>query len=151
MLYGKIIGNNYASLVWSDYGDNWRNLRRIASIEILSIHRLNELHDIRVEEGRFLIRKLLSHSSPVDLKSVLYELTLNVMMRMISGKRYFGGGIPEVEEEGKRFREILDETFLLAGATNVGDYLSILSWIGVKGLEKKLIALWDKWDAFFQG
>ncbi|KAL4559598.1 hypothetical protein LXL04_031741 [Taraxacum kok-saghyz] len=133
ILFGKIIGNNYTSLAWSPYGDHWRNLRRIASIEILSIHRLNELHDIRVDEGRFLLRKLLSHSSPVDLKTVFYELTLNVMMRMISGKRYFGGDIPEVEEEGKRFRAILKETFCSPG------------------LEKKLIALLEKRDAFFQG
>ncbi|CAH1442687.1 unnamed protein product [Lactuca virosa] len=151
MLFGKIIGNNYTSLVWSPYGENWRNLRRIASIEILSIHRLNEFHDVRVDEGRFLIRKLLSHSSAVDLKSVFYELTLNVMMRMISGKRYFGGDIPEVEEEGKRFRAILSETFLLSGAANVGDYLPFLSWFGLKGLQNKLNALKEKRDVFFQG
>ena len=85
------------------------------------------------------------------MKTVFYELTLNVMMRMISGKRYFGGDIPEVEEEGRRFRAILRETFLLSSATNVGDYLPILSWLGVKKrLEKKLIALLEKRDAFFQ-
>ncbi|KAL4559597.1 hypothetical protein LXL04_031740 [Taraxacum kok-saghyz] len=151
MLYGKIVGNNYTSLAWSDYGDHWRNLRRIASIEMLSIHRLNESHDIRVDEGRFLIRKLIYHSSPVDLKSVLYELTLNVMMRMISGKRYFGSDIPEVEEEGRRFRAILRETFLLSSATNVGDYLPILSWLGVKKrLETKLLVWIPHRDAFFQ-
>lgn len=151
MLFGKIIGANYTSLAWAPYGDNWRNLRRIASIEILSIHRLNEFHDIRVDEIRFLIRKLVSNPSPVSMKLVFYELTLNVMMRMISGKKYFGGDNPEMEEEGKRFREILDETFVLAGASNVGDYLPILSWLGVKGLEKKLIALQERRDVFFQG
>ncbi|KAL7616069.1 hypothetical protein Lser_V15G00895 [Lactuca serriola] len=151
MLFGKIIGNDYTSFVWAPYGDNWRNLRRIAAIEILSIHRLNEFHDVRVDEGRFLIRKLLSHSSAVDLKSVFYELTLNVMMRMISGKRYFGGDMAEVEEEGKRFRAILKETFLLSGAANVGDYLPFLSWFGVKGLQNKLIALKEQRDVFFQG
>ncbi|KAI3807148.1 hypothetical protein L1987_23072 [Smallanthus sonchifolius] len=151
MLFGKIIGANYTSLAWSPYGDNWRNLRRIASIEILSIHRLNEFHDIRVEETRLLIQKLLSNSSPVTVKFAFYELTLNVMMRMISGKRYFGGDDPELEEEGKRFRRMLDETFVLAGASNVGDYLPVLSWLGVKGLEKKLVKLQEKRDVFFQG
>ncbi|MFS7910335.1 putative oxidoreductase [Helianthus anomalus] len=63
MLFGKIIGVNYTSLGWASYGDNWRNLRRIASIEILSAHRLNEFHDIRVEETRLLIRRLLFSSS----------------------------------------------------------------------------------------
>ncbi|KAI3737188.1 hypothetical protein L2E82_27183 [Cichorium intybus] len=151
MLFGKIIGVDYTSLAWAPYGDNWRNLRRIASIEILSVHRLNEFHDIRAEEVRFLIRKLVSSSHPVTMKLVCYELTLNVMMMMIAGKRYFGGDNPELDEEGNRFREMLNETFILAGASNVGDYLPILSWFGVKGLEKRLIALQKKRDAFFQG
>ncbi|KAI3684652.1 hypothetical protein L6452_33877 [Arctium lappa] len=152
-LFSKIMGMNCTSLAWSPYGDNWRNLRRIASVEILSIHRLNEFHDIRVDEGKLLIRKLLSasSSSPVNVKSVFYELMLNVMMRMISGKRYFCGDIPAVEEERKQLREILDESFLLAGAANVSDYLPILGWLGVKGLKKKLIALQEKSDVFFQG
>ncbi|XP_071729302.1 cytochrome P450 81Q32-like [Rutidosis leptorrhynchoides] len=154
MLVGKIIANNYTSLGSSSNGDNWRNLRRIALIEILSIHRLNEFHDIREEEGRLLIRKLLllDHSSHVDVKSALYELTLNVMMRMISGNRYFGGDVNlEVDEQGKRFTQILNELFLLAGAANLGDYMPILRWFGVNGLEKKLIALNEKKDEFFQG
>ncbi|KAJ9559784.1 hypothetical protein OSB04_004944 [Centaurea solstitialis] len=162
-LFSKIIGVNNTSLVSSPYGDNWRNLRRIASVEVLSIHRLNEFHDIRVDESRLLVRKLISSSilsnsytnsnssySHVNMKSAFYEFTLNVMMRMISGKRYFGGDIPAVEEEGRRFREILDETFLLA-APNVGDYLPGLGWLGVNRLEKKLVRLQEKRDVFFQG
>nr|UUV61158.1 codon optimized SrKAHe1 [synthetic construct]UUV61162.1 KAHe1 [Stevia rebaudiana] len=148
-LFGKIVGGT--SLGSLSYGDQWRNLRRVASIEILSVHRLNEFHDIRVDENRLLIRKLRSSSSPVTLITVFYALTLNVIMRMISGKRYFDSGDRELEEEGKRFREILDETLLLAGASNVGDYLPILNWLGVKSLEKKLIALQKKRDDFFQG
>ncbi|KAI7740856.1 hypothetical protein M8C21_020162 [Ambrosia artemisiifolia] len=151
LLFGKIIGNNYTSLGWSSYGDNWRNLRRIASTEILSTPRLNEFHDIRAEEGRLLVRKLMSNSSPegVKMRSVFYEVTLNVMMRMISGKRYFGGDIPGAEEEGQRLQEMMEETFLIHGAGNVGDYLRV-SWLGVKGLEKRLIALQEKLDDFIQ-
>ncbi|KAI3723011.1 hypothetical protein L2E82_34284 [Cichorium intybus] len=151
MLFGKILGSNYTSLAWAPYGDHWRNLRRIASMEILSTHRLNEFHYIRVDECRLMIRKLFSGYSLVNMKSVFYKLTLNVIMRMISGKRYFGGDNPEMEDEGKRFREILDEAFLLAGASNYGDYLPILSWLGTNRLEKKLIALKEKTDVFFQG
>ncbi|KAJ0579996.1 putative isoflavone 2'-hydroxylase [Helianthus annuus] len=150
MLFGKIIGNNYTTLIWSSYGENWRNLRRIASTEILSTHRLNEFHHIRVEEGRLLVRKLFTINSPVNMKSLFYEFTLNVMMRMISGKRYFGGDISAAEEEGKRLREIMDEMFLLASATNIADYLPMLSWLGNR-LEKNLITLNQKRDRFFQG
>ncbi|KAK1436615.1 hypothetical protein QVD17_02397 [Tagetes erecta] len=151
LLFGKIIGVNYTSLAWTSYGDNWRNLRRIASTEILSVHRLNEFHNIRADEIRHMIRKLSSISSPVNVKSVFYEVTLNVMMRMISGKRYFGDANKETEAEAKLFTEILQESYVLASASNVGDYLPNLSWLGVKSLEKKLIAVQKKRDVFFQG
>ncbi|PWA70139.1 cytochrome P450 [Artemisia annua] len=115
MLFGKILGNNFTSMVWAPYGDHWRNLRRLAATEILSNHRLNEFQEIRSNESRLMVHKLMLNSSPVNMKLVFYEFTLNVMMRMISGKRYFGGDIPEVAEEGKRFKMILDEAFSLAG------------------------------------
>ncbi|KAI7740854.1 hypothetical protein M8C21_019743 [Ambrosia artemisiifolia] len=83
------------------------------------------------------------------MKSVFYEVTLNVMMRMISGKRYFGGDIQGVEEEGLRLQEMMEETFLIHGAGNVGDYLRV-SWLGVKSLEKRFIALQEKLDDFIQ-
>nr|XP_043637893.1 cytochrome P450 81Q32-like [Erigeron canadensis] len=150
LLFGKIIGNNNTSLAWASYGENWRNLHRLASLEILSSHRLKEFHGIRVDECRLMIRKLLSTSS-VNLKTVLYDLTLNVMMRMISGKRYFGVENLDMMEERKRFREIFDEAFFLAGAPHIGDYLPIMSWFGVKGLEKRIVALHEKLSVFLQG
>ena len=36
LLFGKHLGYNYTSLVWSPYGDNWRNLRRISSLQLFS-------------------------------------------------------------------------------------------------------------------
>ncbi|GLU04188.1 hypothetical protein SLE2022_213480 [Rubroshorea leprosula] len=43
LLAGKHVGYNYTSLAWASYGDHWRNLRRISSIEILSTNRLQLL------------------------------------------------------------------------------------------------------------
>ncbi|KAL8265352.1 hypothetical protein R6Q59_023482 [Mikania micrantha] len=95
-----------------------------------------------------MIRKIISvGSSPVNLTLMLHEMTLNMIMRMISGKRYFGG---EMEEEGKRFKEIVKETFMVSGASNLGDHLPFLRWLGMRGLEKKMIVLQEKNDSFIQ-
>ncbi|KAI3763018.1 hypothetical protein L1987_53465 [Smallanthus sonchifolius] len=149
MLFSKIF-ENYKSIVWAPEHDYWCNLRRIASVEVLSSQRLNEFHEIRADECKLLIKKLCSKSGVIDMKLVFYEFTFNVMMRMISGKRYFGGDIPDVEEEGKRFRKIIEEACLLAAASNLGDYLPILNWFGATGLEKKIIAVKKEKDVFFQ-
>ncbi|XP_071711644.1 cytochrome P450 81Q32-like [Rutidosis leptorrhynchoides] len=150
LLTGKILGSNYTSIGWAPYGAHWRNLRKISTVEIFSSHRLQELQYIRANEGQLVVGKLLSEcSSPVNLKTMFHELTLNLMMRMIAGKRYFGGD--DMDVEGNRFKEILRESVLLAGSSNLGDYIPILNWLGVKGLEPRLIALQKMRDEFFQG
>nr|XP_043618208.1 cytochrome P450 81Q32-like [Erigeron canadensis] len=151
LLAGKILSSNYSSLGWAPYGDLWRNLRRISTIEVFSSIRLNEFHDVRANEGRLMIRKILSEcgSSPVNLNKVFQDLTSNVLMSMIARKRYFGS--VDMEDEGKRFQEIVKESFLVAGASNIADHLPILSWMGVKGFEKKLIAMQKNRSEFFQG
>ncbi|MBA0808628.1 hypothetical protein Gohar_024352 [Gossypium harknessii] len=148
LLYGKHLGYNYTSLIWDSYGDNWRNLRRISSIQLLSGHCLQLLYATRLDEVHLLLRKLFKdHDRTVDLKSRLFELMLNLMMRMIAGKRYYGDGVAVVEE-GTRFREIMRESFLLAGATNMGDFLPVMKWF--EKTEKRMINLFKRREAFTQ-
>lgn len=115
LLAGKHLGYNFTTLVWAPYGPHWRNLRRIASIELLSSNRLQMFYGIRVSETRSLVRHLFRGCQSGDqfqifnMKSMFFELTLNVMMRMIAGKRYYGDG--EAELEARRFKEIVTETF----------------------------------------
>lgn len=83
------------------------------------------------------------------MKGALFELMLNVMMRMIAGKRYYGENVAKVEE-ARRFREIVAETFRVGGASNIGDFLPVLRWVAVRGLKKRLVALHENRDGFMQ-
>ncbi|XWS21260.1 hypothetical protein CRYUN_Cryun30bG0040400 [Craigia yunnanensis] len=40
LLAGKHLGYDYTTLVWAPYGDHWRNLRRVTSLELLSSNRV---------------------------------------------------------------------------------------------------------------
>ncbi|WRX31202.1 Cytochrome P450 - like 10 [Theobroma cacao] len=154
LLAGKHLGYDYTTLLWAPYGDHWRNLRRMASLEILSSNRVQKNLGIRMDEVRSLILRLYRSSNGggfqvVEMKSILFELALNVMMRMTAGKRYFREGDEELEEEGK-FKEIVTEAIQLSGATNIGDFLPVLQWIGLNKIEKKLSILQMKRDGFMQ-
>ncbi|XP_031403378.1 cytochrome P450 81Q32-like [Punica granatum] len=152
LLAGKYLGYDYMSLAWAPYGDHWRNMRRIATLEILSSHRLNSLSRIRAGEVSALVRRLARNdywAQPVDMKKALFELMLNVMMRMIVGKRYYGENAAEAEE-AKRFRDIVTETFRIGGATNIGEFLPFLRVIGFMGVEKDLQTLQEKRDRFMR-
>ncbi|XP_026390661.1 cytochrome P450 81E8-like [Papaver somniferum] len=89
------------------------------------------------------------------MKSTFYDLTINIMMRMIAGKRYYSCEDEEVterdKEEGKRFRDILYDTVSLGGEkTILVDFIPFFRWIGFEGIERRVVKLKEKREAFFQ-
>lgn len=85
----QYVAYNHTTMLTSSYGEHWRNLRRIGSLEIFSSKRLNILAESRKEEVRSLIKKLYVASelefTKMDLHSMFLELTYNIVMRMVSG------------------------------------------------------------------
>ncbi|XP_027074370.1 cytochrome P450 81Q32-like isoform X1 [Coffea arabica] len=150
---GKYFGYNYTNMTSSPYGEHWRNLRRLGSVEIFSASRLNMFLSVRKDEIRRLLVKLAQKSrhdfAKVEMKSRLSELSLNIIMRMVAGKRYFG------EEgdnyEATQFRGLIKEVFKRGGASNPGDFLPLLRWIDYGNFEKNSMKLFTKFDSFLVG
>lgn len=65
------------------------------------------------------------------------EMTFNIMMRMVAGKRYYGDDVTE-EDEASQFRKIMKEVSAYGGAVNPGDFLPILNWFVKEGYEEKV-------------
>ena len=150
----KHIGYNHTTVGAASYGDHWRNLRRISALEIFSTNRLNMFLGIRRDEVKHLLHKLSRNScqgfAKVELKSMFSELTFNIIMRMVAGKRYYGEDVKD-EEEARKFRGIMKELVGFGGASNPQEFVPLLRWIDHGGLEKKLMKLANKTDAFLQG
>ncbi|KAM3199934.1 hypothetical protein P3L10_032294 [Capsicum annuum] len=131
LLAGKHLGYNYATLVWASYGQHWRNLRRIATLEILSTQRIQMFSDIRRDEVRALLQCLVRgktngrdpKTNTVDMKAAFFEMTLNILTMMIAGKRYY---------------------------SDSGDFVPLLKWIGANNLEDKVKLVKEKRDKFMQ-
>ncbi|CAA0824229.1 cytochrome P450- family 81- subfamily F-polypeptide 4 [Striga hermonthica] len=153
-LNGKYFGYNYTSLSWSSYGEHWRNLRRISSLELLSSHRVNGLAHIRAHETLSLVQKLfhITRNEPgrvLEVKSTLFEFMFNVMTRMITGKRYYGKDV-ENSKEAKLFEEIARDTSRMAFETNLVDFLPFMKWFGFNDVVSKMITIQEKRDRFMQ-
>ncbi|KAK1317091.1 Isoflavone 2'-hydroxylase [Acorus calamus] len=155
-LAGKILGYDFTSPVWAPYGDHWRNIRRITTVGVYSTARVNSFSPIRSAEVRSIVKCFFSSRSidggftKVELKSVFFDLSFNVMMEMISGKKFHGDGATGSREEAEEFREIVEETFRLAGASNLGDFMPVLNRVGFLGVEKRLLRLQKRRDTFFE-
>ncbi|KAG1342014.1 Isoflavone 2'-hydroxylase [Cocos nucifera] len=148
---------NYTTLAAAPYGPNWRNLRRIATVELLSSARLKSLSDIRAEEVRALMSRLFRESggrvaefAKMELKPRLFGLTLNVMMRTIAGKRYYREDVASSEELAQ-FMEMVEQLLAVAGTSNLADFLPILRVIDFQGLSQRIDRLEKKREEMLQG
>ncbi|KAG8478293.1 hypothetical protein CXB51_028094 [Gossypium anomalum] len=107
----KILGYDFAMLGFAPYGPYWREIRKITTIELLSNHRIDMLKHIRVSKVKSAIRELykswLSKGNggsgvSVDMKQWFGDLTHNIALRMVGGKRYFGPNADCEEAEARR-------------------------------------------------
>ncbi|TXG59344.1 hypothetical protein EZV62_013917 [Acer yangbiense] len=112
---------------------------------------------IRIDEVKQLLKRLSSSNSlkgktstEVELRPLLTELTFNNIMRMVSGKRYYGDDVTN-EEDAKQFREIIAEIFANGSISNPVDFLPLLSWLDNGDYEKRLSRLGKRMEAFLQG
>ncbi|GLT78839.1 hypothetical protein SLA2020_503620 [Shorea laevis] len=144
---GEYCGYNYTTIGLVPYGDHWRNTRRILNIEFLATKRLNMTSDIRTDEIKNLLRKVYDVSrsgfAKVELKPLLSELTLNIIMRMMACTPFSG-------ERARQFTELKEEFFSMAVPSYPGDFLPILKWIDYNGFMKKAKWLGREIDAFTQ-
>ncbi|KAJ6744195.1 P450 FAMILY 81 SUBFAMILY D POLYPEPTIDE 8 putative-RELATED [Salix purpurea] len=153
-LNGKHLHYNFTTVVSANYGDHWRNLRRICAIEIFSSSRLNSSSGIRRDEIKQLARRLQQVSrngfSKVELRSMFTDLTFNIVMRMIAGKRYYGEDVNLIEE-ANTFKETMKEYADLGGLTNLADVFPIIQCVDYNGFVSKCVGLGKRMDLILQG
>ncbi|KAH6812526.1 cytochrome P450 [Perilla frutescens var. frutescens] len=121
-------------VAFSQYGEYWRQVRSICVLQLLSYKRVQSFRRVREEETSLMVEKIerLGRSSTVvNLSDELMAVTNGVICRVALGRKYGGGG--------RRFKELLQESMEILGASPVRDYVPWLSWIDrVIGLDAKV-------------
>ncbi|CAI8617132.1 unnamed protein product [Vicia faba] len=90
-LAGKYLNYNNTTIGFSSYGERWRKLRRLTTMELFSSNRVAMFTKVREEEVKLLIKQIFQGCkgeimSKVDLKTKTLELSFNIMLRVISGE-----------------------------------------------------------------
>lgn len=152
---GKYLGYNYAGFGFSPYGPYWRDMRKMVMVELLSSRRLETLKHVQISEvdafikGLFLLCKTEGHNGLNPTKVVISDwighLTLNVITRMIAGKRYFDSSD---EGDEQRFGKILKEFMYVSGKPVASDVIGFPSWIDFKGQIKAMKRIMKELDSF---
>lgn len=126
----------------------WRKIRKLTASELLSNTRLEQLGHVRTHEVETAIKELYelwskeqtgSDHVVVEMKQWMGDINLNVILRMVAGKRYFGGGAATADqEEIGRCRKAMREFFHLSGLILLGDAIPFLKWLDLGGQQKAM-------------
>ncbi|XP_062015824.1 cytochrome P450 CYP82D47-like [Rosa rugosa] len=146
------IGYNYAMFGFAPYGPYWREMRKITTLELLSKRRLELLKHIRGSEVSTFLKEMYriwssrsnekkgsnSDQVLVELKQWFGDLTLNVILRMVAGKRYSVATDKEEKNEARQVQKAVREFFNFVGMLLVGDVIPHLRWLDLGGHEKAM-------------
>ncbi|KAL3734073.1 hypothetical protein ACJRO7_023427 [Eucalyptus globulus] len=148
LLATEVLGYNYAFFVLAPYGPYWREVRKIATLELLSNRRIESLlkpivasaTDIAIKDLHKLWTEKKNESGHilVDLKQWFARLTMNILLKVVAGKGYYSGVATADEEEERRCHHALREFFQFLGTFTVADALPFLRWLDLGGQEKSM-------------
>ncbi|KAK7410007.1 hypothetical protein VNO78_00464 [Psophocarpus tetragonolobus] len=152
----KILTYDYASFAFAPYGDFWRQMHKITVSELLSTRRAELLRGIRESEVQRLLKELQkewveksggSGELLVEMKQWFGYMNLNVILRMVAGKRYCVGSVDE--ERVRHVRRVLREFFHLMGSVVIGDAIPFLGWLDLGGEVKHMRKTATEMDSIF--
>lgn len=147
---GKHMAFDNAMLGFSSYGPYWRQLRKLVSVELFSSRRIELQRNVITSETAQFVKELYKlweekkmekerdgsgGGVVVDMKQWFGDLSMNVVLRMVVGKRFRGG---DDAEETRRCRRVMRDFFHLAGLLVPGDALPYLGWLDLGGQEKTM-------------
>nr|ADA70805.1 cytochrome P450 CYP71D176 [Scoparia dulcis] len=139
ILSAEITTHNYTDVAFAPYGDYWRQLRKICTLELLSAKRVQSFRPIREEEFMNLCKWIASNEGSSINLSEMVNLTLYDIVMLAS--------------LGKKTGEAAEYISTMKGAIELGTglyiadlYPSIKLFRRISGLRRKAEALHRKSD-----
>ncbi|GJX50102.1 cytochrome P450 CYP82D47-like protein [Tanacetum coccineum] len=125
------MGYNYTMFGLAPYGDYWRQVRKIITLEVLSQHRVEMLGHVRESELKASLKDI--HEAWENNKES-------------AGKRF-----PTNDEEGIHFQNVIRKNFELFGAFVASNYIPYMDRFDLGGYEKEMMLVWKEMDNIMDG
>ncbi|PWA48965.1 cytochrome P450 [Artemisia annua] len=133
MLYGC------KDIVFSPYGEYWRQIKSVAVLHLLSNTRVKSFQKVREQELGLVIGMLENSSgSLVDISALLFSYSNRISSKVAMGKTY----------DGSKLIHLLNQVLDMLIVFSVGSYIPWLGWVdqlsGLVGRAKKISKEFDE-------
>ncbi|KAF3436756.1 hypothetical protein FNV43_RR19507 [Rhamnella rubrinervis] len=142
LLYGS------KDVSFSNYGEYWRQVRKVIVVELLSTKRVQQFQFVRDEEVTMLVNKVHKASlngDSINLSDMFFGTSNNIVSRIVIGQ-----SIAELEDGKSTFGELSKRLMSQLVEFSVGDFFPRLKWIDVvRGFIGRLKSTFVELDSFF--
>ncbi|KAI5341643.1 hypothetical protein L3X38_009518 [Prunus dulcis] len=137
------------SLVFSEYGAYWRDMRKMCTLELLSNHKINSFKSMRRDAIALCVESIRATADngrvAVDLSDKVSSLSEVMSCRMVLGKMY-----RDEEFDARGFRSVIKESIQLIVAANLGDYIPFIAPFDLQGFTNQMKSVNKALDTFFE-
>ncbi|KAI3847140.1 hypothetical protein MKW92_009464 [Papaver armeniacum] len=144
LLSAKILTYGYKDVAFAPYGDYWRQMKKIFTLELLSARRVLSFRSLREKEVSKLIQSisLTGAGSQINLGKRIYSLTSDVVCQAAFGHKC---------EENEELISLMNQVINMASGFDIADVFPSLEFLHIiSGMKPKLKTLFHKVDKILE-
>uniref|UniRef100_A0A1J3FLS2 Cytochrome P450 71B35 n=1 Tax=Noccaea caerulescens TaxID=107243 RepID=A0A1J3FLS2_NOCCA len=146
----KALSYNYLDIGFSPFNEYWKDIRKLAVMELFSNKKVHSIQPIKDEEVKKLMDSMAesaSQQTPVNLNVKLLTLTASVVCRAT-----FGVTFEDTLLSDNNLGEIVREAYEMMASFSASDFIPYVGWIidrftGLLGRREKSVG---DLDAFYE-
>ncbi|KAI3510327.1 hypothetical protein L1887_17228 [Cichorium endivia] len=144
LLNAEIIAYNYTDIVFSPYGDYWRQMRKLCILELLSAKKVRSFHSIREEESWNLVASVaMGGSKTINLSHQISKMMNAITSRVAVGSRC---------KDQATLLAVIQEVISLASGFDLADLFPSVKLLHLlTGTRDKLVKLRKQIDQILDG
>ncbi|KAF7819857.1 cytochrome P450 CYP736A12-like [Senna tora] len=127
-------------LGFSEYGPYWRNMRKLCTLHLLSVSKVESFEGLRREElGRVVesLERAVAAREMVDVTRVVTDVIESIVYKMVLGAE---------KDEKCDLKECIQEGMRLSIAFNVADYVPCLGGLDLQGIKRAMKKISKSYD-----